>query len=103
MAHFLPDDTAKQPDQAGGKVSRRAVLGGAAGAGALAATGGLIGASAAEASTARNIRPSHESGGDPVVAHVHDVGSGRVDLYVGERMVSIHDRDLAVRLSRAAR
>lgn len=84
-------------------VSRRAVLTGAAGAGALAATGGVFGAAGAAAAQTSSRGGSDSAGTDQVVAHVRDVRSGLVDVYVGERLVSVRDRELASRLARAAR
>jgi hypothetical protein len=36
------------------------------------------------------------------MAHIDDPGSGTVTLFVGEREVVVHDRDLVARISRAA-
>ncbi len=38
----------------------------------------------------------------PLMAHVDDPSSGTVTLFVGEREVLVHDRDLVARLARAA-
>lgn len=38
----------------------------------------------------------------PLMAHVDDPNSGTVTLFVGEREVLVHDRDLVARLARAA-
>jgi len=38
-----------------------------------------------------------------VVAHVRDVASGDIDLFVGTRLVRIKDPQLAARLAQAAR
>jgi len=37
-----------------------------------------------------------------LMAHVADPSSGTVTLFVGEREVVVHDRDLVARLARAA-
>lgn len=75
--------------------SRRAVLIGAAATGAGAAAGSvLLGDGAASAATSPHT--------EPVVAHVRDVASGHIDIYVGERHVVLRDKDIAARLSNAA-
>lgn len=38
----------------------------------------------------------------PLVAHLVDAATGRIELYVGDRHVTLVDRDLAARLARAA-
>jgi nitrous oxide reductase len=85
------------------KVSRRRFLlqsGAAVGAaGVLTTTSALTGANDAEAS--QPAAPPAESTEGPVVAHLRDVRSGQVDLYVGTRQVSVQDRQLAARLVRA--
>jgi hypothetical protein len=32
--------------------------------------------------------------GEPIVAHIRDAGNGQIDLFVGTRHVSVHDRNL---------
>jgi 3-hydroxyisobutyrate dehydrogenase-like beta-hydroxyacid dehydrogenase len=39
----------------------------------------------------------------PVVARVRDARTGEIDLFVGQRRVTIHDRETASRLINAAR
>ncbi len=98
--------------------SRRSVLRGAAGVGAagIAATAfaGLGGqAFAAAASESRDAGPHADSEHDeagaaeaatagPVVAHVRDAATGRIDLFRGTSQVQVRDPDLAARLVRAA-
>ena len=68
---------------------------GAVGVGAAAVAPG------AEAATAnRREVPSDAAG--PLVAHIADVHGDTVTVMVGEREVVVHDRDLVVRLARAA-
>jgi hypothetical protein len=70
-------------------------------AGTGAAAAGITAlAPAASAKTDKPSVPKHASGA--VVAHVHDVHSDTVVLYVDEREVVVHDRDLVARLARAA-
>ncbi|HEV7207430.1 MAG TPA: twin-arginine translocation signal domain-containing protein [Mycobacteriales bacterium] len=38
----------------------------------------------------------------PVVAHVRDLGKGLVDVFVGTRLVTVTDRELAKSLTRIA-
>jgi hypothetical protein len=69
---------------------------GAAAAGALAVAGPFAGrANAAEAAAPVNDLP------EPVVAHLTDLHSGKVSLYVGERGLTVTDHALAQHLARA--
>ncbi len=75
-------------------VPRRLVLKGAAGAGlAVAAAGAVLDASAPAGAATR-----HSSAHGPVVAHVRDARTGEIEIYSGERQVTVHDRALAARL-----
>jgi len=40
---------------------------------------------------------------EPIVAHVRDLATGNINLYVGTREVAVHDPHLAARLFNAAR
>lgn len=80
-------------------VSRRAFVTqasiGVAAVGAIAATGlNLAPGAQAEATPRAEL-------GQPLVARVRDLDSGQVDLFVGEREVTVTDHDLANRLARA--
>jgi hypothetical protein len=44
--------------------------------------------------------PEHSH--EPIVAHVRNARTGELSLLVGEREVTVHDRDLAARIARAA-
>jgi anaerobic selenocysteine-containing dehydrogenase len=46
-----------------------------------------------------------EAGGtlEPLVAHIHDLASGEMTLYLGTNEVSYRDPEMAARLLRAAR
>jgi hypothetical protein len=80
--------------------SRRIVLA-AAGTGAAAAAAL---ASAPGASAANHASPdAAEPAGEPLVAHIEDVASGRLSILFGEEEVVVQDADLVRRLTRAAR
>ena len=81
--------------------TRRTMLKGAAATGLTAATAGVVAdiLFAGPASAATGVLAD---GGD-LVAHVTNLRSGDMDLYVGTRHVSVRDRALASRLARAAR
>jgi hypothetical protein len=85
--------------------SRRTMLKGAAAAGVGAATAGVVAdiLFAGPASAAATPSSGSSGGDSDLVAHVRDVRSGDIDLYVGTRQVSVRDRALATRLARAAR
>ena len=82
--------------------TRRTMLKGAAATGVTAATAGIVAdiLFAGPASAATTGSAADE--GD-LIAHVTNVRSGAIDLYVGTRHVSVRDRALASRLARAAR
>jgi hypothetical protein len=103
----------KMPDLDHYEPSRRSVLRGAAGAGAvgIAATtlGGVLttasaatrqrtGADPGTASTARD-----DDGASDVVLHVRDAAAGEIDVFRGTRQIRLRDRDLAARVVRASR
>ncbi|MBE7163404.1 MAG: twin-arginine translocation signal domain-containing protein [Williamsia herbipolensis] len=67
---------------------------GAAAAGALVAVPGP-----ADAAAKQPAAPAHA---EPLVAHVADPHGSEVRLHSGTRTVVVHDRDLVVRLTRAA-
>ena len=83
-------------------LSRRRLLRGALAVGAAGVVGGVAvetfttGASAQTEATA-------QGAGEPVVAHVRDVASGDIDIFVGTRLVRLNDPQLAARLAQAAR
>jgi hypothetical protein len=84
--------------------SRRTMLKGAAAAGVGAATAGVVADILFAGPASAAVTSSSSSGADSdLVAHVRDVRSGDIDLYVGTRQVSVRDRALASRLARAAR
>jgi hypothetical protein len=87
------------------------MLRGAAGIGAAGLAAGVFaGAAAAPAQAAPGQAASAPESDDkpashdePLLVHVHDARTGVVDLYTGTRHVRFTDRQLAARLSRAAR
>jgi hypothetical protein len=93
--------------------SRRRVLLGAAGAGAVGlAAAAVASAGPAFADTSRAAAPPahdagdtrHDSGvSEPVVVHLRDVRSGELDIFAGTTHTRLRDPDLAARLARAAR
>jgi hypothetical protein len=47
--------------------------------------------------------PAEAASEGPLVAHVRDLATGEIDLFVGERRVTVKDRATASRLYRATR
>lgn len=99
-------------DEAPGRMSRRSVLKGAAGAGAAGLAVTLSGAPAALAAVGPASRKpavptagnaSAPESGEAVVVHVRDPRTGEIDVYRGTSHVRMTDRDLAARLARAGR
>ena len=103
-----------EPGEAG--PSRRSMLRGAAGIGAVglaaSAIGGLATAPAfaatdkpasagrpAEAAHAEN--SDHSDAAEPVVVHVRDARTGELDVFRGTTQFRLRDRDLAARLLQA--
>lgn len=90
--------------------SRRTFIRGAtaaAAAGGLVAVAPLASASASPAIAARTDRAMHlaaeTSGEETLVAHVKNVRSGELSLYVGEREVTVKDRQIAALLFAASK
>jgi hypothetical protein len=90
-----------------GLVKGAAALGAAvlasAGVPARAQTESVTGQADAAAAAAVPSQGGHRDAGETVVVHVRDARTGDLDLYVGNRHVRVHDRDLASRLIAAAR
>src|SRR5580693_5882869 len=107
----VPDNgPAQEPELAGepgaGRVSRRSVLRGAAGAGAagLAMTafaGPVLAAARPAGRVEAGAKPTADAddmaGVEDVVVHVRSVRSGELDVYRGTSHVRVTDKDLAVR------
>jgi nitrous oxide reductase len=90
----------------GQSYARRAVLRGAAGAGAIglvaAAGAGTVAAASASAATAA---PEQEhapvTSDTPVVVYLRDASSGELEIFAGTSRTQVHDPALAARLARA--
>jgi len=81
-------------------LSRRRLFRGALAVGAA----GVVGGVAVEAfTTGASAQTEAQATGEPVVAHVRDVASGDIDIFVGTRVVRLKDPQLAARLAQAAR
>jgi hypothetical protein len=93
-------DSDSPPTHRGPSATRRQVIVGAAAAGVTVAAAGA--AVEAFAGAALAAGPSGHGSVDQVVAHVRDVRSGQIDVFVGDRQVTIRDRGVANRLARAA-
>jgi hypothetical protein len=105
--------SAPTPETEGAPLSRRSVLRGAAGAGAagLAMTA-FAGPALAAVRPARSAaKPAAEPAGsragsaadtEDVVVHVRNLRTGEMDVYHGTSHVRVTDRELAVRLAKAA-
>jgi anaerobic selenocysteine-containing dehydrogenase len=98
------------------QLSRRGLVKGAAGAAAVgavaiasartpaqAATASTAGQPATAAAAAVPQQSGHSETDEPIVVHVRDLHTGALDLFVGDRAVSVKDRDLAARIAAAAR
>jgi hypothetical protein len=88
----------------GHSYARRAVLRGAAGAGALglvaaAGAGSVAAASAAPATPEQDHAPAAND--TPVVVYLRDASSGELEIFAGTRQTRIHDAALTARLTRA--
>ena len=64
--------------------------------------GAAVVAVAPAAAYAGGTSRSRNSADEPVVAYVGDATSDRLSLFVGEREVVLHDRDLVARILNAA-
>ena len=106
MAHEDLEIHSAAPDVKAG-LSRRGLLRGAGGIGVAGVAAGLLvdaTGGAASAATADTAAASHSPApaSTPLVAHVHDVRTGEVDLYTGEQHVRVQNPALARALAQAA-
>ena len=88
----------------GDSYARRAVLRGAAGAGALGlvVASGVGTAVAAQAATAAPEQEQASAATDtPVVVYLRDASSGELEIFAGTSRTQVHDPALAARLARA--
>ena len=106
--------SAASPGSESGRMSRRSVLRGAAGASAAGLAMTVLPATALAATRANARRDgasaaddaaAHDAAadGDDVVVHERDLRRGEIDVYRGTSHVRVTDRDLAARLARASR
>jgi hypothetical protein len=89
----------------GNSYRRRAVLRGAAGAGAIglvAAAGvGTVAASASAATVPPEQEQAPAATDAPVVVYLRDASSGELEIFAGTSRTQVHDPALAARLARA--
>ncbi len=89
----------------GNSYGRRAVLRGAAGAGAIglvAASGVATAAASASAATATPEQDRAPAATDTqVVVYLRDASSGELEIFAGTSRTQVHDPALAARLARA--
>jgi hypothetical protein len=89
----------------GNSYARRAVLRGAAGAGAIglvAAAGvGSVAASASAATATPEQEQALTATDTPVVVYLRDASSGELEIFAGTSRTQVHDPALAARLARA--
>jgi hypothetical protein len=98
-----------ETESAAGRMSRRSVLRGAAGAGvaglaaaALAGAPALAASRAPEPATPKLGRAEEPMASEPVVVHVRDLHTGQMDVYRGTSHVCIHNPQLAEQLAHAS-
>lgn len=85
------------------QVSRRALITTASVTAAAAGVAAVAGASPAQAATPKAApTPSAAPLSAHVVARVRDLSTGEVDLFLGEKEVTVRDRTLAHAIARAA-
>lgn len=82
-------------------LSRRGIIRGVAGAGLVATGAGVAVATTGGPAGATTLHPA--AGHEPLMARVVDARTGEIHLFVGERVVTIHDREVAARLANGAR
>jgi hypothetical protein len=82
------------------RVSRRSLLRGAAGVGAvgLAAASGAVAVTGAARPDAGLARPGHQG---PLMVYLRDATTGEMDVFAGTSQVSLRDPALATQLLRA--
>lgn len=78
------------------RVSRRTVLLGAA-------TVGVGGAVVSVSTLSEAFDNPQNSADDAIVVHVRDLRNGRLDVFAGDRLIEVRDKDLANRLAKAAK
>jgi hypothetical protein len=101
----MPPQTHADQSPPLGSLSRRSLLRGAAGVGAVsvaaAAGAGTIFAAAGPASAATGAHDEaaqHPAGDEPIVAYLRDASTGEFEVFHGTRQVRVRDRKLALQL-----
>ena len=106
---MTPEDQEVHSTQPAAKsgLTRRGLLRTAGGIGIAGAAAGMlvdttasVASAATSGTTTAGNAPTQAS--TPLVAHVHDVRTGEVDLYSGEQQVRVHNPALARALAQAA-
>lgn len=88
------------------EMSRRSLLRGAAGAGAVglaAAAGAGAVMAAARPAEAKAAPAAGQAGAEPLVVYLRDATTGEMEVFAGTSQVRFRDRALAAQLQRAAR
>jgi hypothetical protein len=105
-----PAEPARTEEELPSRLSRRAMLRGAATAGAagLAVTAMGVAASPARAAASQPSAPDQaqgqaavQAGTGPIVVHVRDAASGDIEVFSGTSQTRLRDKDLAARIARA--
>jgi hypothetical protein len=106
----MPSQDAKRPSEQARRLSRRAMLRGAATAGAAGLAVTAIGSAASPAFAATDESQRHSApqvaGSAPqvagsIVVHVRDAKSGDIEVFSGTSKTRVRDKDLAARIARA--
>ncbi len=100
----MPSQDEKRAADQGRRVSRRALLQGAATAGAVGLAATAIGAAASPAFAATS-QPSTTNQStthtEPIVVHVRDASTGDIEVFSSTSETRLRDKDLAARIARA--
>ena len=101
----MPPEIHADQSQPPAALSRRSLLRGAAGVGAVsvaaAAGAGTIFAAAGPANAATDAHAdagAHPAAGEPIVAYLRDAATGEFEVFHGTRQVRVRDRKLAAQL-----
>lgn len=68
-----------------------------------AATVGVGGAVVSVSTLSEAFDNPQNSADDAIVVHVRDLKNGRLDVFAGDRLIEVRDKDLANRLAKAAK
>jgi hypothetical protein len=83
-------------------VSRRKLFRGVLAVGAAGVVGGVAVEAFTTGASAQTTPQAAGGDSEPVVAHVRDVASGDIDIFVGTKLVRLKDPQLAAQLAQAA-